>query len=293
MSKGMYSFVAYPESSDIDKITETLTGAGAEWAWILHDKDTDKDGNPKKPHWHILAGWENHFPTWRDFKRMTKEVCAVAVSSEKCLVHDCAGMETYLDHHEELEKYQYSPDDIHMSECFDSASYQTKEMQRTKSRQARKQAAADLDVETFTDWMDFVADQDCEDYATLIQLARAYRPELLVYMMANTYQCKAYLDSLRNCGGNRWRLEKQEMQAKISELENRCDRRYQLLEECRGERDSLLVECWNLRQLMRKYAALCCDSVPEWYEIAAADRPLPDFAHADSIEEFVNKFDVK
>ena len=80
MSKGMYSFIAYPESADIDRITETLTGAGAEWAWILHDKDKDKDGNPKKPHWHILAGWENHFPTWRDFKRMIKEVGAVRVS---------------------------------------------------------------------------------------------------------------------------------------------------------------------------------------------------------------------
>lgn len=291
MSKGMYSFVAYPESSDIDKITETLTGSGAEWAWILHDKDNDKDGNPKKPHWHILAGWENHFPTWRDFKRMCKEVGAVAVSSEKCLVHDCAGVEAYLDHHNEPEKYQYSPDDIHISECFDSSSYQTKEMQRTKSRQARKQAAADADVETFTAWMDFVSEQDCEDFATLIQLARVNRPELLAYMTSNTYVCKSYLDSLRNCGGNRWRLEKKELTAKLRATEKQEEQACASLDHWKFEWGKLLIETYNLRELMRRYAAMVGDAVPEWYEIAANDGDFPEKeAGFKNIREFTIYF---
>lgn len=291
MSKGMYSFIAYPESADIDRITETLTGAGAEWAWILHDKDTDKDGNPKKAHWHILAGWENHFPTWRDFKRMTKEVGAVAVSSEKCLVHDCDGMETYLDHHEKPEKYQYSPDDIHISECFDSASYQTKEMQRTKSRQARKQAVADADVEIFTAWMDFVNEQDCEDFATLVQLARASRLELFAYMMANVYICKSYLDSLRNCGGNRWRFEKKELESQIKTLRGVCDHDIEIINYWKFEWGKLLIENYNLRELMRRYAAMVGDAVPEWYEIAASDGEFPEKeAGFKNIREFINYF---
>lgn len=294
MSKGMYSFIAYPESADIDRITETLTGAGAEWAWILHDKDKDKDGNPKKPHWHILAGWENHFPTWRDFKRMCKEVGAVAVSSEKCLVHDCAGMEEYMDHHEEPEKYQYSPDDIHLSECFDSASYQTKEMQRTKSRQARKQASADADLETFAAWMDFVRDQDCEDFATLVQLARASRPELLAYMMANTYICRSYLDSLRICGGDRWRIEKKELIAKLDDLEKRYTKAHEAIEHWQFEFGKLLIENYNLRELMRRYAAQIGDAVPEWYEIAATEGKFPEKETGfDNISAFTEHFEKR
>lgn len=40
MAKGMYSFLAYPESADISKICDGITEMGGDWQYILHDKDT-------------------------------------------------------------------------------------------------------------------------------------------------------------------------------------------------------------------------------------------------------------
>ena len=112
MAKGMYSFVAYPESNDITHICEVLAGAGAEYAYILHDKDTydsdktdpdgtvHKAGDLKKPHWHILAGWRKGFPDWKKFKtEIIPELgSVVAPSKSKCLVKDCQGAYDYLTH---------------------------------------------------------------------------------------------------------------------------------------------------------------------------------------------------
>ena len=34
-----------------------------DYAYILHDKDKDKDGNQKKPHWHICIRFKDSVPT--------------------------------------------------------------------------------------------------------------------------------------------------------------------------------------------------------------------------------------
>lgn len=113
MAKGMYSFVSYPESSDINNICDVLAGAGAEYAYILHDKDTyDKDvtdsdgtehkaGDLKKPHYHILAGWSKGFKNWKQFKDLVQSVGAVAPSRDKCLVKDPYKAFDYLTHKNE------------------------------------------------------------------------------------------------------------------------------------------------------------------------------------------------
>lgn len=110
MAKGAYFFICYPESSDINEICQVLQGAGAEYAYILHDKDTwdedgeDKQGNKhkagdiKKPHYHILAGWDKGFPSWKKFKNLCDECGAVAISKEKCLVQDIFRAYDYMYH---------------------------------------------------------------------------------------------------------------------------------------------------------------------------------------------------
>lgn len=47
MAKGMYSFIAYPESADIAVICDGITAMGGDWEYILHDKDTDDQGQTK------------------------------------------------------------------------------------------------------------------------------------------------------------------------------------------------------------------------------------------------------
>lgn len=104
-TKGMYSIIAYPESSDIEEICQMILGKGGEYAYILHDQDTfDKDGkdhkagDPKKPHWHILCGWSKGFPSWKNFKSYCDAVGAVAISKKNCLVRDPYGAYKYLTH---------------------------------------------------------------------------------------------------------------------------------------------------------------------------------------------------
>ena len=110
MAKGAYFFISYPESSDINRICEVLQGAGAEYAYILHDKDIwdddgeDKQGNKhkagdtKKPHYHILAGWDKGFPSWKTFKFLADSCGAVAISKDRCLVKDIFKCYDYMYH---------------------------------------------------------------------------------------------------------------------------------------------------------------------------------------------------
>lgn len=112
MAKGAYSVLAYPESSDIQKILDSILASGAEYSYILHDKDTwdedgeDKQGNKhkagelKKPHYHILIGWETGFP--QNFKKWKTEFCEplgiVAPSKKQCLVRNPQKAYDYLIH---------------------------------------------------------------------------------------------------------------------------------------------------------------------------------------------------
>ena len=48
MAKGAYSFMAYPESSDIKEICEAIQHRGGEWSYILHDKDVWLEDNPTR-----------------------------------------------------------------------------------------------------------------------------------------------------------------------------------------------------------------------------------------------------
>lgn len=109
MAKGMYMFIAYKESCDFQGLLDNLGVMGAEYAYILHDKDVwEKDtevngtlhkaGEPKKAHYHILAGWVNHFPDWKTFKTMVRTYGAVAPSKKECLVRDPYRAYSYLTH---------------------------------------------------------------------------------------------------------------------------------------------------------------------------------------------------
>lgn len=115
MAKGMYSFLAYPESADISKICDGITEMGGDWQYILHDKDTwsskDEAKNPehkagtlKKPHWHIHAGFERGFPDWKKFVAFMKSVNAIAPGNGKlydystAFVRNPAAADAYLTH---------------------------------------------------------------------------------------------------------------------------------------------------------------------------------------------------
>lgn len=97
----------YPdsESYDCEHLLSIIRSKFIDWAYILHDKDTDESGVLKKPHIHwvgratprclsVVAGFlglpENNIEVVKNFDNT---VC-------------------YLIHLNDIDKYQYSPDDV-------------------------------------------------------------------------------------------------------------------------------------------------------------------------------------
>ena len=201
MAKGAYSFVAYPESADIDKITTTLTTAGAEWSYILHDKDVyledigeHKKGEHLKSHWHIVAGWETGFPNWRSFKALCVSCGAVAISYRECFVVDCEGCTDYFLHPNNPEKYQYSVDEVHSSENFDCDAYQLADTRRKKQRKNSK-------VEklcNFQEILQFIDDNSVTNWAMLLRTVSNKNPEYLETCLQYGYGLQGYLNSLKD-----------------------------------------------------------------------------------------------
>ena len=52
-----FQILAYPESSP--NLIDILKNLGWDFIGILHDKDKNKDGSIKKPHWHIYLSFVN------------------------------------------------------------------------------------------------------------------------------------------------------------------------------------------------------------------------------------------
>lgn len=95
MAKGAYTVICYPEDLERDhkcfepdpehpevySVLGSALALGAQYAFILHDKDRyEKDdpkgeykkGDLKKAHYHLILGWETHFPKWADFVEWQK-----------------------------------------------------------------------------------------------------------------------------------------------------------------------------------------------------------------------------
>lgn len=138
MSKGVYSIIAYPESCDIKALCDICVGMGAEYEYILHDRDA------KKEHYHFLCGWQSHFPEWATFKRAVTSVGGVAISLRDCLVADVSKIEEYLVHKNDPHKFQYSPWYIVSSEGWDASAYETANAKRERERELKKADKVEL-----------------------------------------------------------------------------------------------------------------------------------------------------
>ena len=104
----------YPESQQLQ--IDNLLNSGWQYVGILHDKDTDLDGNVKKPHYHFVIEFDNPklFSTVCNklgfsFKK-DKDGKGLPPYGEPCKkFKDCA---KYLVHKGFDDKYQYSVDEL-------------------------------------------------------------------------------------------------------------------------------------------------------------------------------------
>lgn len=97
----------YPdsESYDCETLLSTIRSKFIDWAYILHDKDTDVNGVLKKPHIHWVG-------------RATPRCLSVVANflglpeNDIEVVKNFDNMVMYLIHLNDIDKFQYSPDDV-------------------------------------------------------------------------------------------------------------------------------------------------------------------------------------
>lgn len=145
-----------------------------DYAYILHDKDVDKDGNHKKPHWHICIRFKDSVPT--------ESICKWFGISEN-YINKIRGRFgdalSYLTHKNAAEKYQYLEESVKSNFDFQ------KEAAIVESRQADKARRAEL-VDLITNgiireynYTDYITSQEYDKFKKSIDNAFNYRKDKL------------------------------------------------------------------------------------------------------------------
>lgn len=97
-----WSFILYPESA-VENWRSILDDLHIEWVESpLHDKDLNADGQPKKPHWHILLMFDGN----KSYDQIV-EICNSINATVPQRVHSTKGLVRYMAHLDNPEKVQY------------------------------------------------------------------------------------------------------------------------------------------------------------------------------------------
>lgn len=108
-----WSFILYPESSPGDWI-DIINDMHLEFfVSPIHDKDTDPDGEIKKPHYHVMVNYQ----TLKSFDQV-KELTDLLKQPIPQKVHNTRSLLRYFVHLDNPDKYQYNQSEI---QCFGGA----------------------------------------------------------------------------------------------------------------------------------------------------------------------------
>ena len=105
-----WTFLVYPDSEKLDKHwRDTLSEMGLQVAISpLHDKDKNKDGTEKKPHFHCVLVFDSV-----KAREQVQEICRTIGTNEQCQrVLNLKGTMRYLCHMDDPQKAQYGIDDV-------------------------------------------------------------------------------------------------------------------------------------------------------------------------------------
>lgn len=165
----VYATVIYPESAPPDWRERLTQWHVAAIVSPLHDKDTNPDGSPKKPHHHIMMMLENK-KSIDQIKPIFDSIGAVGREN----IISTRGYARYLCHMDNPEKAQYSTSDIL---CFGGADYQ-----------ALINSPSD-DLKTLISVFNFVRRNQIRSLAHLIDYCMQYNTEWLMMITRD----KAYI----------------------------------------------------------------------------------------------------
>lgn len=100
-----FTFLLYPNEDESHKKALEIIKSKYKHAYIIHDKDKEENGNPKKEHVHCVV----HFENARYKKALAKELGIGETYLDGCLLKEQL---MYLIHFENPEKYQYDLEDV-------------------------------------------------------------------------------------------------------------------------------------------------------------------------------------
>lgn len=171
--KRNWAFVLYPESAPSDW-RDRIGMYGVPCAVSpLHDMDVDKDGKPKKPHYHVILAYK-HPTTFNNVKSFVESLGQPIPIP----LQDLESYYRYLSHQDDADKAQYCADDVVTYCGF------------TPPRD--KKSTDECVVGLFA----FIRDNQITDYAYLVDvLSDAHELDLLQYAVCHAYAVISYLRS--------------------------------------------------------------------------------------------------
>lgn len=102
-----YATIVYPESAPLDWIDILEEQHIQALISPIHDKDIDKEGNPKKPHYHVVLIFES-LKSPQQAQEIFEKIGGVGTIP----IHSLGAYSRYLCHLDNSEKAQYSKEDI-------------------------------------------------------------------------------------------------------------------------------------------------------------------------------------
>lgn len=180
VKKRNWAFVVYPESLPDDWL-DILRQTGLQCAISpLHDKDLDPTGDPKKPHYHVIACYSG--PTsFNVVKGLTDILNAPGPQA----LEQVRGYYRYLTHKDNPEKVQYSETDIRTLNGFSILDFcELSKSEVIAVKRKLQLLIRELDILEYSDLMDYLMDNEMNsDYDVA---------------SCNTYFLEKYISSRRN-----------------------------------------------------------------------------------------------
>lgn len=176
-------FIMYPDSMpySYDICINLLQDFNYKFAVSpLHDKDVNADGEPKKPHYHVLVTCDGN----KSYSQIREMVDIVnGADCKKC--NSVAGYYRYFTHKDNPEKVQYNELDIKCYNGFDGESY--------------NKPLAIMRYYAIRDMMVYIKDNNITEYCKFLDYCTKYNFEWFKYLCDNSsYIVTEYIKSYRN-----------------------------------------------------------------------------------------------
>lgn len=181
VKKRNWAFVLYPESAPEDW-RERLRETGLQCAISpLHDRDTNPDGEPKKPHYHVILCYAG--PTSFNVVRALTDGLGQPIPQA---LEQVKGYYRYLTHMDNPEKAQYSPEEVQTINGFDIREFV--ELTKTEVERLKREI------------VDFIRSNQITEYSELMDILMDAGETMRDHFSVaanNTLFFTAYLTSVR------------------------------------------------------------------------------------------------